>query len=299
MLTPVLVAALAATQPAPQPQVVERSLPKPETSGSDSCLRLELARIIPVIPVTIEGRELKVGFDTGAPGGPHLPLALLRELGAEQVGEAMMSDPSLRNPIPVGLYRIDGLRIGNVEIDNWIATARDDPRPSALGIDGIVGLDAFDGFVVTIDYPSGRLVLTRGRLPEPDGETSFRYEGPIPSVPLTLDGQTIAAHIDTGNARYALIAPTAAADALPGRSDAFPVGLARTINNTFTLMAVPVDEARVGALDLHAGTVAFPSPGPNGNLGSLLLRDMVVKIDPANRIVALERSAGAEDGCLA
>ena len=298
MLTPLLAAALAFLQAGPQPQMVVRTPPKPQTAGSDSCIRMELARVIPVIPITIGGRELKVGLDTGAPGGPHLPLTLIEALGAEQVGEARMSDPSLQNPVPVGLYRIDDLQVGNIEVDNWIATGRADPRPSALGVDGIIGLDAFDGFVVTIDYPSSRLVLTRGRLPEPDGRTSFRYEGPIPRVPLTLDGQTITAHIDTGNARYALIAPTTAADALPGRSDAFAVGLARTVNNTFTLMAVPVDEARVGTLDLHAGTVAFPSPGPHGNLGSLLLRDMVVKIDPANQIVALERSAGAEDGCL-
>ena len=298
MLTPLLAAALAMLQAVPQPQAVVRSLPKPETSGTDSCIRMELARVMPVIPISIGGRELKVGLDTGAPGGPHLPVALIEALGAELIGEAHMSDPSLQNPVPVGLYRIDGLKIGNIEVDNWIATGRNDPRPSALGVDGIIGLDAFDGFVVTIDFPSSRLVLTEGRLPEPDGKTSFRYEGPIPQVPLTLDGRTMAAHIDTGNARYAVLAPAAAAETLPARGEAFPVGLARTINNTFSLMAVPVEDARVGTLDLHAGTVAFPSPGPNGNLGSLLLRDMVVKIDAANQIVALERSAGAEDGCL-
>ena len=210
-----------------------------------------------------------------------------------------MSDPSLQNPVAVGLYRIDDLKVGNIEVDNWIATGRADPRPSALGVDGIIGLDAFDGFVVTIDYPSSRLVLTRGHLPEPDGTTGFRYEGPIPQVPLTLDGRTITAHIDTGNARYALMAPQAAAESFPHYAERFPVGLARTVNNTFSLEAVPVEDAHVGSLDLHAGTVAFPSAGPNGNLGSLLLRDMVVKIDPANRIVILERSAKAEDGCLA
>jgi len=299
MLTPFAAAALALLQPAPQPQLVVRTPPKPETSGSDSCLRMELARVIPVIPITIGGRELKVGLDTGAPGGPHLPLALIEALGAEKVGEARMSDPSLQNPVPVGLYRIDDLAVGNVHVDNWIATGRPDERPSAIGVDGIIGLDAFDGFVVTIDYPSGRLVLTRGRLPEPDGQTSFRYEGPIPRVPLTIDGRTVEAHVDTGNARYALMVPQAAAQALPGYAEAFPVGLARTVNNTFSLKAAPVGDAHVGTLDLHAGTVAFPSAGQNGNLGSLLLRDMVVKIDPANKIVRLERSARAEDGCAA
>jgi hypothetical protein len=92
--------------------------------------------------------------------------------------------------------------------------------------------------------------------------------------------------------------PAATAEALPARGQAYPVGLGRTVSNSFSLMAVPVHEVRVGTLDLHAGTVAYPSPGARGNVGSLLLRDKVVKIDPAYRIVTLERATNPEDGCL-
>jgi hypothetical protein len=202
MLIPFLAASLAlAQQAAPTPHMVMRAPPKPEATGTDSCLRMELTRVMPVIDITIAGRQLKVGLDTGAPGGPHLEQPLIDALGVAKIGEAHMADPTLQNPIAVGLYRIDDLRIGNIEVDNWIATSQPVERISSIGLDGIVGLDAFDGFVVTIDYPSRRLVLTRGRLPEPDGATSFRYDGPVPAVPLTVDGQTFEAHIDTGNMR--------------------------------------------------------------------------------------------------
>ena len=98
MLTPSLAAALVFLQAGPQPQMVVRTPPKPQTAGSDACIRMELARVMPVIPISIGGRELKVGLDTGAPGGPHLPMALIEALGAELIGEAHMSDPSLQNP---------------------------------------------------------------------------------------------------------------------------------------------------------------------------------------------------------
>jgi hypothetical protein len=86
---------------------------------------------------------------------------------------------------------------------------------------------------------------------------------------------------------------------LPGFGERHAIGLAHSINNTYTLMAVPVREAKVGDIALHAGTAAYPAPADMGHLGSELLRDMVVKVDPANGIVSLARSDKAEDGCPA
>ena len=47
-----------------------------------------------------------------------------------------------------------------------------------------------------------------------------------------------------------------------------------------------------------AGTAAFPSVAGRANIGSLVLMDMVLKVDPANHVVSLERAApGLENGC--
>ena len=294
----VLAAAVSAQSGAPQPILVRRQAPRPVVEGSNTCLPLQFSGALPVFTGSIGSRSLKLGFDTGAPGSPHINPAILSELGARQTGEARVSDPSLKNPTAVGIFEISEFRAGNLTIKNWQATGHP-PRPDRLGEpDGIVGLDAFAGYVVTIDYPGGRLLATKGRLPAPDGKTSFLYDGAIPRVPLTIDGKAIDAHIDTGNARYGLIVPEAFAAALPGHASRYPIGIARSVNNKFDLMAQPIGDAKVGDLHLYAGTAAFPAPASRGNIGSMILRDFVVKVDPANGIVALERARpGLEYGC--
>jgi hypothetical protein len=255
---------------------------------------------MPVIEASIAGRKVSLGFDTGAPGGPLLDAAIIAEQKLTRSGEARMSDPSFRNVLTVPLYALLDLKVGNLSIGRWTASARPLRETRRLAEpDGIIGLTAFAGYVVTIDYPSGRILFTKGRLPEPDGKTSFKYDGPIPRVPLSIDGKVIDAHIDTGNARYSLILPETYATGLAGYASRFPIGIARTVNNTFNLMALPVTEAKVGDLPLYSRTAAYPGPSPlRGNIGSPLLKDMTIKVDPAHGIVALERARpGLENGC--
>jgi len=293
---------VAAVQPAAAPPASHMTIrppAPPAVTGADSCLPLKFSDGMPVIEAAIADRKLWLGFDTGAPGGPILNPTIIAALKAPQVGEARMTDPSMKNVVSVPIYELRGLKVGDLSFGPWTVTGRPHRETRRLAEpDGIIGLTAFAGYVVTIDYPSGRMILTKGRLPEPDGKTSFRYDGPIPRVPLTIDGKEIDAHLDTGNARYSLIVPENYAAQLPGYANRFPIGIARTINNTYNLMAFPVAETKVGAIALYAGTAAFPGPAARGNIGSLLLRDFVVKVDPANGIISLERAKpGLENGC--
>lgn len=275
--------------------------PKPVVSGSDTCLPMKLADGLPVISGRLGGRSITLAFDTGSPGGPLLSPAVIRDLKLPKVGEAQVTDPSMKNVLTVGLYGLANLSIGNVKIEQWTAIEHSAKESRRLAEpDGIIGLTAFAGFVVTIDYPGRRILLTKGRLPEPDGRSIFHYEGPIPRVPLSIEGHPIDAHLDTGNARYGLIVPEKYAASLANYSRSFAIGIARTVNNQFDLKAVPVSDAKVGDFPLYAGTAAFPSAGARANVGSEILKDMVVMIDPANAIVALKRApSGLENGCPA
>lgn len=295
LLASVLSPAPSAAQPHPH----EDMEPRPVVTGGDSCLPIKFADGMPIITGRLAGRDLSFGFDTGSPGGPLLGPALIKQLKLRQIGEAQMTDPSMKNVLTTPLYELRDLKIGNFTIKKWEAAAHP-PRVSRSFAepDGIIGLTAFAGYVVTIDYPGRRILLAKGRLPEPDGRSSFHYDGPIPRVPLSIEGHAIDAHLDSGNARYGLIVPEALAGQLAGYAKAFPIGIAKTVNNTFDLKAIPVADARVGEFPLYAGTAAFPSTGSRANVGSALLKDMVVLVDPANAIVALKRaSPGLENGC--
>lgn len=295
--------ALVAIQPvAPQAVTAHPVLshgPAPVVHGSDTCLPMSLSSGLPTIAGTIDGRAVNFGFDTGSPGGPTVDPTIIDSLRLAKIGEARMTDPSMKNVVTVGLYELHDLRLGNFTIDKWVVS--ESPKRDSRHLadpDGIIGLDAFAGYIVTIDYPGGRMLLTKGRLPEPDGRTSFRYEGPIPRVPLSIEGRAIDAHVDTGNARYSLIVPENYAAQLSGYANRFPIGVAHTANNKYDLLALPVRDAKIGDMPLYAGTAAFPAPARMGNVGTPILRDMIVKVDPANSIISLERAApNLENGC--
>jgi hypothetical protein len=245
---------------------------------------------LPTIAVTINGKgPFSIGFDTGAPGGPRLTERLAKELGLTAVGEARASDPSGKNPIPVKLYRLDTADFGPIRVGGWVATA-EAARSGRLGsLDGLVGLDAFAGYVVTLDFARKNVSIERGALPVPDGKGIFAYDGPIPSVPLLIEGQTIRAHLDTGNVRFPLIVPEAVALKLAQKSKARSIGQGRTVSNTVDMFAVPLTEnAKVGAVSLAVGEVAFPSIIPMANIGALALDGQVLRVDPANRRVMIE-----------
>ena len=293
MLLPlILFVAAAALQGHAQPDghaTLSHQPPKPTVSGERSVLPLDFTSGMPTITATIGQRQVRLGFDTGAPGGPRLSPSVIAELGLSQVGEALASDPSGRNPVRLKMYALPQIVFGGIDVGGWVASeARMLSGPLAT-LDGIVGPSAFEGYVVTIDYAERRLTLERGALPAADGATVFAYaSGPIAVVPVTIEGRTIDAHVDTGNIRFPIMVPEAFAASLPGFSSARPIGKARTVTQVFELKAAPISgPARVGGVALAGGEVAFPTVVERANIGSLALAGMVIRIDPANRRVSL------------
>jgi hypothetical protein len=244
---------------------------------------------LPTISVMVNGkRAFKIGFDTGAPGGPHMTVRLADALGLEPIGEAQASDPSGKNPIAVKIYRFDRAVFGTVTVEGWIGTAAP-VRPGKLeSIDGIVGLDAFAGYIVTVDYAAGQIRLDRGALPPADGKQVFAYEDIIPVVPLTIEGRTIDAHIDTGNIGAALIIPESFAAGLSRKAEARPAGIARTVSNTINMFTMPLEGGvRIGAITLSVTDVRYPSVIEMANIGSPAFAGRVLRVDPANRRVTI------------
>jgi hypothetical protein len=284
----------AAEPPAPpsaQPVMARRGPPPPDSvSGDKAVLPMTFTSGLPTISVTINGKgPFKIGFDTGAPGGPHLTDRLTDALGLSPFGEARASDPSGKNPIAVKLYRLDSAAFGPVNVKGWVATAQPVRKGRLESLDGLVGLDAFAGYVVTLDFAKGSLSIEKGALPDADGQRVFQYGGPIPSVPVVIEGQTVQAHLDTGNVRHPLIVPEAFALKLAQKDKSRPIGQAHTVSNTIEMHAVPLTgEAKVGPVSLVVREAGYPSIIDKANIGSLALEGKVLKVDPANKRIMIE-----------
>ncbi len=275
-----------AGQPA-APMTVMQGPPSPPDAvdGEASDLPMTLTGGVPTLEVQINGKgPFRLTFDTGAPGGPHLSERLASALGLQPYGQAMIGDPSGRNATPVKLYRLESVAFGAISARGWLATAAPPRRGKIESSDGVVGLGAFAGFVVTIDYPRARFGVRRGALPPPDGRSVFSYEGQMaPAAPLTLEGRTILAHVDTGNSVDGVIVPAAFAEGLRRKGEATAAGLAHTVSNTVQMYSVPVEgQVRVGSTPLAVSAVEYPSIIPVANIGSPALAQAVVEVDPAN-----------------
>lgn len=289
---------LAVTTAAPQPpasfsdvQTIRRmGPPPPAVTGDHASIPLEFTAGLPTFSATIGGKPFKLGFDTGAPGGAHLTDRVVEALHLQPVGEALAGDPSGKNLVRLKLYPVDDLELGPVKISKWVGTAEPVISGKLATVDGLIGLGAFDGFVVTLDYAGGRLLLDRGALPDPDGKNIFAYDDVMPVVPLTIEGKTLQAHLDTGNISMPLIVPEDFANQLSRKAEARAFGVAHTISNTIQMKAIPIaGAALVGDVPISASEIGFPSVINRANVGSLALGNLTIRIDPKNRRVQFLR----------
>lgn len=276
--------------PTPQPRIVRRVAPRPDVTGTSALIPLDMATIIPTFTAKAGDRTLRLGFDTGAPGPAHLFDRTAKALELAKVGEARAADPSGRNAQTIALYGLPSLTVGGIEIRNWQATGSPAPEKFAA-LDGIIGLDAFAGYVVTLDYARRQLRIERGALPAANGKTVFDYQEPIPVVPLTIEGKTIDAHVDTGNTVEGIIVPAEFAQSLSGRAKATKIGVAHTVSNAIEMFGFdPAGPVRIGEVVINVAKIAYPSVVPIGNVGSKGLGGMIVRVDPANHRISLERA---------
>jgi hypothetical protein len=154
-----------------------------------------------VVLATLDGKgPYRLAVETGSPNvllSPHL----VRELALPALG--MSGSDSL--------FRLDSLRIGDVVVAGL--SVGSDRGLAALGVDGVLGLDAYADLLLTVDYPAARLTLSRGTLPAPDGADILPAVrvGPFVGVPLDVGGVREIGVVDTQGGILFQAVPQAAA----------------------------------------------------------------------------------------
>jgi hypothetical protein len=139
-----------------------------------------------IVAATLNGRLYRLAVETGSPD-VRLSTAAVRDLGLRPVGRRHGDST----------FRLDSLRIGDVMVSG-LEVARGD-EVSRLGVDGVLGLDAYADMLLTVDYPAAKLVLTRGTLAEPDGVEILHAVrvGPFVGVELDVGGVREIGVLDT------------------------------------------------------------------------------------------------------
>ncbi|HET7468817.1 MAG TPA: hypothetical protein VFJ81_04045 [Gemmatimonadales bacterium] len=140
-----------------------------------------------VVRATLDGRgPYRLAVETGSPNvqlSPHL----VRELALTHAGGGARDS----------LFRLDSLRIGSVIVQGLAVGS--DKALERIGVDGVLGLDAYADLLLTVDYPAARLVLSRDTLPAPDGADVLPAVrvGPFIGIPVDAGGTRAIGVVDT------------------------------------------------------------------------------------------------------
>jgi CubicO group peptidase (beta-lactamase class C family) len=248
-------------------------------------LPMDLTRHVPVIEAKVNGKgPFRFQVDTGSGGMLQVTPAIAKTLELPVVGEAIAGDPSGKNQRTVRLFSAESLDVGDAHFGQVEVS---EGGPHFEGIDGVIGLQLFNGLIVTFDYPNSRFNVDGGALPAADGAKilTYRVDRGVPNIDIDVAGQTVKTDIDSGSPAL-LSMPLSLAKSLPLASEPQVVGHGRTTGNEFDIYSAPIKgEAHIGAITLTDPRVDFVDLFPVANLGFRFLKDYVVTFDPANHRV--------------
>jgi hypothetical protein len=260
-------------------------------------MRIDDTRIM--LDVMINGKgPFPFVFDTGAQGSV-MDLSFAKELGLKLAEEARVASPNGAGVVGRRVT-IENLSIGGLTLKNMPSFAFEGMpfRKTDNPTRGIIGPFALSGLLVTLDYPREKLVFRRGSLPDPDNQEVFGWDQkkPLPEIPASFNGVKVLAHLDSGSSG-SLSLPVEYAGRLKLQGPLLDRGYARTVDHVRPVRGARIDGAfRIGRYTMEAPMVSFVDIAKTtGNVGSLVLRQFTMTIDPANRRLRL---SGPTDGIL-
>ena len=255
---------------------------------------MQVGEGMPTVEVMVNGQGPFVfGFDTGAQAAPRIDASLVEKLNLKATGEVQATDTSGRNPQASATVKLDSLSIGTLRFTDVTAVSRNyknSPRP--LKVDGILGLNLFAEYLVTLDFPGKKLRLEKGELPKADGAEVLDYKNDagITQVELSVGDKKIKAHLDTGNAIGTFVLPTAFVEKLSLAGEPRVVGRARSASGEMEIRQVQLkDVVKLGRHEFPGATVTYPALGDIGNVGIKVLSQFVITFDQQHERVRLTR----------
>lgn len=242
----------------------------------------------PLVEVEIGGKKRRMMMDTGA-GACVIQQSLVDELGLRPFMETTAQDPSGKNSVKVGLYRLPEIKIGGATFYGAMAFVQPAVTKSQVSDDviaqGVLSFNVFRDQLLVVDYAKKALIFGPGELPA----SAATYTAPknTPVVDVDFGGLKIPCQVDTG-AQGGLMVPLSYKDKLPLASELRKAGKTRTLFNTMdvweadlkgpvTLLGKSID---VGKVEMHDGF-------REGNIGGKVLGQYRLSIDQKNKRIDL------------
>ncbi|HEY0613631.1 MAG TPA: aspartyl protease family protein [Candidatus Elarobacter sp.] len=278
--------------------------------GAATVVPIDVSSGAPVVEAYVDGRgPLPFLLDTG--GHAILTADAAKQLGVEARGGGV-SGGAGEGTIAQQFARVRSLRVGDAQITAFpmfvIPYGKEfsDRGAGKPPLAGILGLELFERFAVTIDYARGTLRLQTPRSVVPDAKTiavRLLFQDDMPLAYARADGVRGLFGIDTGNSGRVILF----GDFLRhhGFARRYPNGIAQEGTGSggivrtsairlgaFTLAGTTVHDFVTGLADQQKG--AFSSRTEAGNVGYDVLSQFTVTTDYARGMMYLRPEPAAK-----
>ncbi len=248
---------------------------------------LEIIHDKPYVSVIVNGRgPFRFLIDTGTGGEVLVTPALAEELLLPAAGHAHLTDPSGLGQQRSEISRIESLNIAGVEFSELDAVVHN--LYGDANCQGVLGFTLFEDYLLTLDFPGRRMMLTRGEIRRDSGGSvlPFRMPDGVPIVALKIGEQRLEAQIDSGGT--GLSVPEK--DARDLKFEETPVAFAsgESLATRFEIRAARLQaDVSLGRYAFKRAFVEISSAFPLVNLGSTPMQNFVITFDQANELVRL------------
>jgi len=252
---------------------------------------LELIHDKPYVAVMVNGRgPFRFLIDTGTGGQALISPEIADELALPVVGHARLMDPSGKGEQRSDILQIHSLKVAGMEFAE-IKGIRHRLYSEEENCQGVLGFTLFKDYLLTLDFPGHRMILTSGAIAQDGGGSvlPFRMPDGVPIVPLRIDGQHVEAQIDSGGTGLSL--PEQVAKGLKFLSTPVAFGSGESLSTRFQIKAARLrTEVRVGHYTFRQAFVEINPAFPLVNVGSTPLKNFVVTFDQAKMLLRLYSS---------
>lgn len=271
-----------------QGTVVLAAPPAPVEPAGEHTTAMEILYGKPYVNVMVNGRgPFRFIIDTGTGGDALVTSELATQLGMPMAGEARLNDPTGLGAKTAPLRRIDSLELAGLEFHNIKAVEHELPVGDGT-CQGMLGFPFFKEYLLTLDYPNARLVLSQGAL-EGDGERSvhaFRMPDGVPIVRLIVGNLELEAQLDSGGAGLSI--PERLTRELRFSSPPAIFAKGQSLSTRFQVKAGKLaTDVRLGEITLDKPWVEINPAFPLANFGSCPMQHFAFTFDQVNLLVRL------------
>jgi len=237
----------------------------------------------PMTTVTFgDHAPVKLVFDTGAMG-TSLDTSLARSYGLPEQGVVRVGSPGGKTPHEGFITTFPSLTVGDATLQNVRAVAVDSLHKQ--GEVGVLSPSSFAGSLVAFEFARSRaVVLPKTADTLPKGEAT-PYQGPtpghgLPSLAVSIDGQTMTALLDSG-AGYGLTLPLALAKTLRLKKPLTPREAIPMMGGTLAAYTGQLDGTfTVGPVTVKDPEILVLDGLPVVTVGIQILRGLTIVLDP-------------------